>query len=372
MPSIKVYPPNQLPDRGVNETQFNIWIEELEVYISQESEFRVFLTGEEYETWESKENNSERIVALRGADINASREATKNAALLKLRQRQLRTVLSIVGKCVSSGHYDAVMRHSTSLESIYDMLRSDYDMQKKGIHFLNLLDMKYEATNLTPIAFYNQYRTMITSNLARANDIIKYKNNTVMTEDEKMSPMLEDMVLLNVVRELDSRLPAFIRTFYTHKMSKTDKLMDFKNDIFTNIPKFLVDLDKDEQLASFSSTITHPSLSAVKQKGREASRGRGYNPRAGRDKQNKDLYCRLCHKCEMPREIFKSHNIGDDKCSQLSAREKANLAGRMSNITAYEEEDEDKLLAAAFGYDVNLVEEQLRENQVGNDGELNS
>ena len=32
---------------------------------------------------------------------------------------------------------------STSLESIYDMLRNDYDMQKKGIHFLNLLDMKY-------------------------------------------------------------------------------------------------------------------------------------------------------------------------------------------------------------------------------------
>ena len=114
-----------------------------------------------------KENNSERIVALKGVDIDENREATKNAALLKLRQRQLRTVLSIVGKCVSSGHYDAVMRHSTSLESIYDMLRSDYDMQKKGIHFLNLLDMKFDATNLTPIAFYNQYRTMITSNLAK-------------------------------------------------------------------------------------------------------------------------------------------------------------------------------------------------------------
>jgi len=251
------------------------------------------------------------------------------------------------------------------LESIYDMLRSDYDMQKKGIHFLNLLDMKYEATNQTPIAFYNQYRTMITSNLARANDVIKYKNNTVMTEDEKMSPMLEDMVLLNVVREIDPRLPAFIRTFYTHKMSKTDKLMDFKNDIFNNIPKFLIDLDKDEQLASLSSANTHPSLSAIKQRGRGVNKGRGYNPRVGRDKQSrsKDLYCRLCHKCEMPREIFKSHNIGDPKCPQLSDQDKVNLAGRMSNIAVYEEEDEDKLLAAAFGYDVNLVEEQLGEKQ---------
>ena len=122
-----------------------------------------------------------------------------------------------------------------------------------------------------------------------------------------MSSMLEDIILLNVAREIDSRLPAFIRTFYTHKMSTTDKLMDFKNDIFNNIPKFLIDLDKDEQLASFAATDNHPSLAAVRQKGRGANRGRGYNPRVGKDKhyQNKELYCRLCHKCEMLREILK-------------------------------------------------------------------
>ena len=48
----------------------------------------------------------------------------------------LRTVLSIVGKCVSEGHYDSVVRHSTSLKWIFDMLRSDYDIQSKGVHFL--------------------------------------------------------------------------------------------------------------------------------------------------------------------------------------------------------------------------------------------
>ena len=48
MPTIKVYAPNQLPDRGVSETQFNIWIEELEIYLSQEADFRLFLPGEAY------------------------------------------------------------------------------------------------------------------------------------------------------------------------------------------------------------------------------------------------------------------------------------------------------------------------------------
>ena len=53
MPQIKVYPPTPLPDRGVSETQFKIWIEELEVYLSQEEKFRVFLEGEAYSEWES-------------------------------------------------------------------------------------------------------------------------------------------------------------------------------------------------------------------------------------------------------------------------------------------------------------------------------
>ena len=238
MPSIKVYPPNQLPDRGVSETQFSIWIEELEVYLSQEPDYRIFLKGEAYDSWEAAENNPNRLVNVKGEDVQGGRTAAQNTTQLKIRQRQLRTVLSIVGKCVSLGHYDAVMRNSTSMEWIFNMLRNDYDIQKKGIHFFNLLDLSYDATKQTPVAFYNQWRTQITGNLAKQDDVIKYRGNMRLGQDEKMSPMLEDIVLLDVVREIDARLPAYVRTFYTHKMSKSDRLMDFKNDILNNIPKF--------------------------------------------------------------------------------------------------------------------------------------
>ena len=365
MPSIKVYPPNQLPDRGVNETQFNIWVEELEVYLSQEADYRVFLAGEDYAVWESQENNPARLTDLKGSDIVLGRTGAQISAQLKLRQRQLRTVLSIVGKCVSIGHYDSVMRHSISLESIYDMLRSDYDMKKKGIHFFNLLDMHYEATKLTPIAFYNQYRTMITSNLAKQNDVLKYKNNHVMAQDEKMTPMLEDIILLDVVREINSRLPAFIRTFYTHKMSMTDKLMDFKNDIFNNIPKFLEDLNKDEQLSSIKTKEVEPVLSAFRNprggggwrgRGRGNPPGGGGNPPGGNGPQNNNLYCRLCHKCDMPRAIYTSHNIGSSKCTQLSAQDRNKLNNHLSHMVC-EDEIDDRQLAAAFGYEENIVEQ---------------
>ena len=61
MPTIKIYPSAKLPDRGVTETQFAIWCEELEVYLSQESDFAQFLTDGKYSTWLSKEINPERI-----------------------------------------------------------------------------------------------------------------------------------------------------------------------------------------------------------------------------------------------------------------------------------------------------------------------
>ena len=53
MPSMKIYPPAQLPDRDVTETQFNIWQEELEVYLLQEKDFAVFLKDGSYDEWET-------------------------------------------------------------------------------------------------------------------------------------------------------------------------------------------------------------------------------------------------------------------------------------------------------------------------------
>ena len=116
MPTIKIYPPTQLPDRKVSETQFSIWKEELEVYLSQEDDFADFLPGQRYANWVSAETNPDRVVALtdehtlelrnhhnpnrrEGVALPDLTAAQRDNALNKLR-RSLRTVLSIIGKCV--------------------------------------------------------------------------------------------------------------------------------------------------------------------------------------------------------------------------------------------------------------------------------
>ena len=110
------------------------------------------------------------------------------------------------------------------------------------------------------MAFYNQYRTIVVNNLAKAGNVIKHKNNEALTRDEKMKPMLENIVLLNVIREIDIRLPSFVKNHYNHKMSPNERLMEFKTDILVNVPAFLMEIENNEQI----NASREASLIAIK------------------------------------------------------------------------------------------------------------
>ena len=87
MPSIKIYPPSRLPDSDVTETQFNMWQEELEVYLSQEADYKVFLPDKLYSTWSSYEENRDRIRNLKPRDIVAANDVmTLHAVELSIRK----------------------------------------------------------------------------------------------------------------------------------------------------------------------------------------------------------------------------------------------------------------------------------------------
>ena len=129
MAPIKIYPPTRLPEKGVTDMLFTVWVEELEVYLSQDENLTAFMTGGDYAEWEAFETNPDRIARIaRGEEEDQ----------LPARRRQLRTFLSIVAKACDINHYNVITRHSTSLQWIYAKLREDYDIQQKGIHFFNL------------------------------------------------------------------------------------------------------------------------------------------------------------------------------------------------------------------------------------------
>ena len=101
MPSIKIYPPSKLPDRKLTETQFSIWREELEVYLSQEKTFLMFLPGQSYSTWESAEAFDMRIRQLHqqdmvriDRDIDAAEAALQNEKKTCRNENKLKNSIS--------------------------------------------------------------------------------------------------------------------------------------------------------------------------------------------------------------------------------------------------------------------------------------
>ena len=359
MPSIKIYPPSRLPDSNVNETQFHMWQEELEVYLSQEDDYEIFLPGKSYANWLSYEEDVNRLPELKQEDtvipnddaregriITAAQATVANSDRLDNIRINLRTVLSIIGKCVSTGHYNSVIKHSTSLAWIYNMLRADYDIQNKGVHFFHILEAKYDATKYTPVAFYNFYRTIVANNLAKNGDILKYKNNERLEQDEKFTPMLEDIVLLDAIKEIDSRLPTLVKNFYFHKIKKEERLMDFKTDILLNIPHFLEQLNIKEEDAT---------LNAFKHM--QVKKKMTFSQRKNDGFQRK--YCRMCFLSKRASGVYYSHNFGDSKCPSLSDRDRKTFLETAKLAIVKQESDEDDVdqeeVAEMYGYN-NLEE----------------
>ena len=356
MAPIKIYPPTKLPEKGVTDLLFNIWVEELEVYLSQDDRFTPFMRGGHYNAWEAYDANADRINAPIGEDAVVD---------LPNRRAQLRTFLSIVAKACDINHYNVVTRHSTSLQWIYDKLREDYDIQQKGIHFFNLLDLSYKPGS-SVMGFYNEYRNLLIANLKKRSDEIRWQNER-LARDEKLSPTFEDLILVNVLALIDARLPLHVRDHYHHHIGRDKTLMDYKSDILVKVPVFLSELDNKAQNNAIR-TETEEHLGAMRfapssrgrqpyYRGRSSQRGRathrGFLPTPmGGLRTFSSPYCRVCHVTGQPDHVVRSHRIGDMACPKLSAADKEYIMAQRDNprVNAITTANDAAAIADEYGY----------------------
>ena len=332
--SIKVHPPERLPESGLTEQDFQTYKTELEVFLQLDEKFHPFFPGGAYESWEAGEGGEERL--REPQQVGAVKD---DAAKLKVRNMDLRLFLSLIGKTLAKSRYPTLMAHCTSLAWVYQQIREDYDIQARGIHVLNILDLKYDKSTMKPIGFYNQYRSVVMNNMAQKDDPIKYRNK-VQSSNETIGPCFDDVIFINVLTSIDARLPGYIRSAYAHKIDKNMRLMDFKADILVNIPKFLEEMEEKEQLSALK--VETASLAAFQAGGRGAWRGnysggagafaaRGYPPGGlgrgfGRGAQgsprppnqasgkDKKAFCWSCWDKDKGRSVYNSHNMGDKAC----------------------------------------------------------
>ena len=379
MSSIKIYPPNQLPAEGVTDVTFGIWKEELEIYLEIESKFRNFLPGGLYQEWTPAEQNEKRIITAVAPDTDAK--------LPDLR-RDLRQFIAIIAKHVHCDYYNPIMRHSSSIKWIYNKLREDYDIQTQGIHFFHILDLTWDPVgNMTPIGFYNNYRSLIISNLGKKDSLIQWKNET-LKEDERLTASHEDLIFLNVLQLLHPKLPAYIREQYAHKIGKEKRLMDFKTEILSKAKIYINEItgasteDESLQCNYMSTPRNNP-----KPNWRGHSNYRKFQPNNSYQRQSSSNYqrqtnnsyqrpnqrsstnqsspfCRVCHLSGLGKPVYTSHYLGQTSCPSLSDKDKQLLTSRIGQqlgaINLDDEETEDDI-AQEYGYSQDDVHETENE-----------
>ena len=152
-------------------------------------------------------------------------------------------------------------------------------------------------------------------------------------------------------------------------MRDNKSLRDLKSEIFAAIYKMIDDLDLKEATANMAqvnilSTEDErtPQLAAINTRGgyrgsarsrsryptRNAARGRSSNPNSRYATRG---FCRVCHLAGLPSNVVTSHRIGDQVCTQLSARDKEDIAAANRGLIVEEDFDVANV-ASDFGYQV--------------------
>ena len=352
MSRIKISKPERLPREGVSDVDLHTWKNELLNYLSQDDVFEKFCDDGPYSSWEAAESNKQRL--------SSAVEPDSEQDLLK-RRKQLNNFITITAGCCYKDHYMTIIEQSTSFNWIWNELKNIYQIVHVGKDFLNIVDIKFDANSMSATTVYNAYRSKIMENLKPKGTTVKWKSSMVLQSSEVLTPTFEDHILLSVLQLIDIRLPLKVREIYGPRMEDSKFLMDFKQDILSNIPKMLEDLE------SIETQLNWMQIGKTKRDQFKKSK----HDRSNRNTQFKSTgnkFCRLCHLARKPRDQVTSHEIGDVQCPSLSSRDRMALEQKIGRLAPVVTEGDDlEALAVLHGYGEGVdSDQQVDQESQGN------
>ena len=279
MAHLKLRTPEQLPAHGLTLQQFKLWKNHLRNYLRQDTDNSQFFPGRLYATWQSQEDHEDRLQALHAQDLEAARLHKRPniqpaqlerdlTDLLERRNAQLAKFLSLITMLCHYTEQDQIDQRATSLEWIFTFIEQKYNLSNKGANFLKIAGITY--TQGTPYdAFYKQLRSAVGDSLLRQSDVLLYRDNHALEEDERFSPTLENVVVLWALQLINHRLPNQVHKTFGHQLKNNVRLIDLHQQIFDQIPELLQDIEVTESnraSALQAATATddfEPSLNAI-------------------------------------------------------------------------------------------------------------
>ena len=113
----------------------------------------------------------------------------------------------------------SLVKTSTSIQCVWNTIREHYDFQVTSAHFLDFANLRLEADE-RPEGLFQRLMAFVEDSLLRANSLSHH--GEVPTEDEELTPTLENFIVLTWLRLIHPDLPNLIKQRYgTELRSRT-------------------------------------------------------------------------------------------------------------------------------------------------------
>ena len=178
----------------------------LQYTLSLDPHFSLFITPSS--TWRPHT----RAAPLRDFDDDGNelprdrrRTAQQKLGALELMLGQIANYCPVISR-------NTIIKTSISLPHIWQLIRLHYGFQSTGAHFIDLASISLEP-NERPEDLYQRLIAFIDDNLLRRNGGITHHGEE-LTEDEELSPSLENMTVLTWLSLIHKDLPRLVKQRY--------------------------------------------------------------------------------------------------------------------------------------------------------------
>lgn len=174
--------------------------------------------------------------------------AQQKVTLLELMLGQIANYCPIISR-------NTIIKTSTSIQSIWQVIRLHYGFQSTGAHFIDFSDIHLRPDE-RPEDLYQRLMAFAEDNLLRSDSGISHHGQPV-SEDEELSPSLENFVVLTWLRLIHTSLPKLVKQRYgTELRSRT--LASIKPEISQALDSLLDEIRASDDAKAMRAATSRP------------------------------------------------------------------------------------------------------------------
>ena len=221
-------------------TSFKAWRNNLTYTLSLDPNFAPFIDT----SWEKKSKSK----PVRGftddpTSSNPRLTAVQKNNFVELMLGQVANFCPIIAR-------NSIIKGATSLSSIWQMIRLHFGFQTSGSHFLDLNDIKLETDERFE-DLYQRIFAFVEDSLLTPDSQISHHDQKI-SEEEEMTPTLENFIVLTWLRLINTDLPRLVKQRYGPEL-RSRTLASLKPEISQALNSLIDELENHNPAAMRTS-----------------------------------------------------------------------------------------------------------------------